>query len=123
MQEWELWELERIQKYRQPWFRPPAWHVRFISRHDGPELIRAKKVWAQCQLDSALQEWSRRYPARQFSLSAGRVLADHGLLRQIIPFIYEIRNLDGKVWSTKWVRVGYPWELRFHAQGMQMRQS
>ena len=80
-----------------------------IHWQDSEETIEQKKRQATREIWDLTDAWCALYPKSQWRLcvpwSAEMVLQSTGLLRQILPFLRQVKNLDGKVWVRTWATV------------------
>ena len=81
-----------------------------IHWQDNEITIVQKKEEAERNVCSLIGQWCWLYPHTQWlrgSQEAARVvLQSDCLLRQILPFVRHVKNLDGEVWQRVWEQVG-----------------
>ena len=80
-----------------------------IHWQDSEDTIERKKKQATREIRDLTDAWCALYRKTQWSLCvpccAEMVLHSPGLLRQILPFVRQVKNLDGKIWVRTWASV------------------
>ena len=81
-----------------------------IHWQDCDVTIVQKKEEARRDIVSLIDHWCWLYPHSQWVRGAkettSAVMESHSLLRQVLPFVRHVKNLDGEVWHRVFEQVG-----------------